>query len=58
MALAAEGKTIMSNQDLQEFLAAIERLRREISTPEAARAMLIEEGILDANGELAAPYRS
>lgn len=48
----------MSNQDLQEFLAAIERLRREISTPEAARAMLIEEGILDANGELAAPYRS
>jgi hypothetical protein len=49
----------MSDQDLQEFIANIERLRREqAATPEAARARLIEEGILDPNGELAEPYRS
>jgi hypothetical protein len=49
----------MSDQDLQEFIANIERLRREqVATPEAARARLIEEGILAPNGELAEPYRS
>jgi len=52
-------KAPMSDQDLAEFLATIERLRREHDdTPEAARAMLIEEGILDPSGELAEPYRS
>jgi hypothetical protein len=49
----------MSDQDLQEFIATIERLRREqAATPEAARTRLIEEGILDPGGELAEPYRS
>jgi uncharacterized protein (UPF0335 family) len=49
----------MSDQDLKEFIAAIERLRKErASTPEGARAVLVEEGILDKNGELAEPYRS
>jgi hypothetical protein len=49
----------MSDQDLAEFLATIERLRREhADNPEAARAMLIDEGILDPSGDLAEPYRS
>jgi hypothetical protein len=49
----------MSDQDLAEFIATIERLRRERgSDPDKARAMLVEEGILDENGELAEPYRS
>ncbi|HXE06467.1 MAG TPA: hypothetical protein VN612_01140 [Acidobacteriaceae bacterium] len=49
----------MSDQDLKDFLATIERLRREqAATPEQARAVLIAEGILDPNGELAEPYRS
>jgi hypothetical protein len=49
----------MSDQDLAEFLATIERLRQEHgSDPEKARAMLVEEGILDPDGSLAEPYRS
>lgn len=49
----------MSDQDLAEFLAGIERLRQERGNdPEKARAMLVEEGILLPNGELAEPYRS
>lgn len=49
----------MSDQDLAEFIAAIARLREErATTPEGARAVLIEEGILDENGKLAEPYRS
>ncbi|HEV2646677.1 MAG TPA: hypothetical protein VGU46_09960 [Acidobacteriaceae bacterium] len=49
----------MSDQDLAVFLATIERLRRERgSDPEKARAMLVEEGILNPDGQLAEPYRS
>ena len=49
----------MSDQDLQDFIATIERLRQEHTAhPEKARAMLIEEGILDESGQLAEPYRS
>jgi len=49
----------MSDQDLAEFIAATKRLREECaSTPEGALAVLIEEGILDENGEFTEPYRS
>lgn len=49
----------MSDQDLAEFIATMKRLREErASTPEGALAVLIEEGFLDENGELAEPYRS
>jgi len=49
----------MSDQDLQEFIATIERLRQEHAAhPEKARAMLIEEGIIDEAGQLTEPYRS
>ena len=49
----------MSDQDLAEFLAGIERLRKELgSDPDKNRAMLIEEGILQPDGQLAEPYRS
>jgi hypothetical protein len=49
----------MSDQELREFQAAMERLRREnTSSPEKARRFLYEEGFLDANGEVAPPYAS
>jgi hypothetical protein len=49
----------MSDQDLAVFLATIERLRREhTADPSKGLAMLVEEGILDENGELTEPYRS
>ena len=49
----------MSDKDLAEFIATMQRLREEhASTPEQARAVLVEEGILAPNGELAEPYRS
>jgi uncharacterized protein (UPF0335 family) len=48
----------MSDQDLRQFLETIERLRREhAADPSKARAMLVEEGIVDENGDLAEPYR-
>jgi hypothetical protein len=49
----------MSDQDLAEFLATIERLRQERgSDPEKALAMLVEEGILNPDGSVAEPYCS
>ncbi|WP_213804637.1 hypothetical protein [Granulicella sp. dw_53] len=48
----------MSDEDLAEFIANMKRLREErASTPEGARAVLIEEGYLDQNGEVAELYR-
>ena len=48
----------MTEQELKELLAAMERVRAEhASTPEKARQFLIEEGFLTENGELAEPYK-
>jgi hypothetical protein len=48
----------MSDQDLERFLATIERLREEHEAdPGKARAFLVEAGILDKKGELTEPYR-
>jgi hypothetical protein len=47
----------MSEHDLQEFLAAMKRLRAEhTATPEQARQFLKEEGFLTETGEVAEPY--
>ncbi len=49
----------MSDEDLAVFRATIERLNREhAADPSKALAMLVEEGIVDENGELTEPYRS
>jgi hypothetical protein len=49
----------MSDEDLAVFRATAERLRREhTADPSKALAMLVEEGIVDENGELTEPYRS
>jgi hypothetical protein len=49
----------MSDQDLAEFIANMNRLREErASTPEQALAVLVEEGIFNEDGELTEPYRS
>jgi len=49
----------MSNQELQEFLAAMERIRvANTASPEKARQFLKEEGFLTADGTVAEPYVS
>jgi hypothetical protein len=49
----------MSEQELREFLEAMERVRAEhASTPEKARRFLQQEGLITETGELAEPYRS
>lgn len=47
----------MSESDLKKLLAHFEKSRRENDTPEKARALLQEEGILDASGKLAKEFR-
>lgn len=49
----------MSQQEYEEFLRAIERVRAErTNTREQAREFLREEGLLTESGELARPYIS
>jgi hypothetical protein len=47
----------MSESDLQKLLVHFEKSRAENDTPEKARALLQEEGILDASGKLAEAFR-
>lgn len=47
----------MSEADLQEMIEIFERNRREIKTPEQARAHLFLLGMIDENGDLAPQYR-
>lgn len=47
----------MSEQEFQVLLAAIQRFdARHTATPEAARRILQEEGVLTDSGEIAEPY--
>jgi hypothetical protein len=49
---------VMGQQEYEEFLRAIERVRAErASTREQAREFLMKEGLLTESGELAAPYK-
>lgn len=49
----------MSNQELQEFLVAMERLSAaNAASPEKARQFLKEEGFLTQEGTIAEPYAS
>jgi hypothetical protein len=49
----------MSEQELREFLDAMERVRAEhAATPEKARQFLKQEGLLTETGELAEPYKT
>lgn len=48
----------MSQQEYEEFLRAIERVRAErANSREQAREFLKEEGLLTESGELAPPYK-
>jgi len=47
----------MSESDLKKLLVHFEKSRIENDTPEKARALLQEEGILDASGKLAEVFR-
>jgi hypothetical protein len=48
----------MTEQELKEFLAAMARVRAvHLATPEKARQFLMEEGVINENGELTEPYR-
>jgi len=48
----------MSDQELKEFVEALERMKQEHSaSPEAGRQFLIDAGILTKEGELTEPYR-
>ncbi|MFG1427552.1 hypothetical protein [Roseixanthobacter glucoisosaccharinicivorans] len=47
----------MTEQDLEDFLAAVARVRAEhAATPEKARAFLMKEGVVDKDGELTGHY--
>ena len=47
----------MSNQDLQQILAAINQVRAaNTASPEAARQFLKDEGFLANDGTVAQPY--
>jgi hypothetical protein len=52
-----KGGTRMSEADLKKLLDHFEKSRVENDTPEKARALLQKEGILDASGKLAEPFR-
>lgn len=48
----------MSDRELKEFIEALRRVQEEhAATPEAARRLLVESGILTEQGEVAEPYR-
>ncbi|MFP5227111.1 MAG: hypothetical protein ACLGXA_05735 [Acidobacteriota bacterium] len=48
----------MTDQELSEFREAVQRVDEQyLATPETARRLLIEEGVLTEQGELAEPYR-
>lgn len=48
---------VAGKDDLEQFLAAAERLRREwCDTPERARAFLVHEGIINPDGGLTENY--
>ncbi len=46
----------MSEAEFQALLAAIEQVRRDVSTPEEAREMLRREGYLTDSDEIADTY--
>jgi len=47
----------MNEEDYQAFLAGLKQFHEQNSTPEAARKILQEEGVLTEDGELAEFYR-
>jgi hypothetical protein len=54
---AGQGAQRMSKKDLEEFLAALATLDREIEAdPEAADRILIDSGIYTEDGKLAPEY--
>jgi hypothetical protein len=51
-------ETAMSKQELQDLLAAMDRVREaNTASPEAARQFLKDEGFLAADGAIAQPYQ-
>jgi hypothetical protein len=49
----------MTKEELAKFLTAIEQVRAaNTASPEAARNFLQEEGYLNKDGSVAAPYKS
>ena len=52
------GVNAMSDQELKEFIEDMRRLRLEWrASPEKARQLLMEEGLITETGELTEPYR-
>lgn len=47
----------MSESDLKKLLAHFKESRKDNNTPEKARALLQNEGILDDSGKLAETFR-
>ena len=55
---AAKGAKNMTDKDLKETLAALKKVRDEIgSSPEKARAFLVQAGFIYPDGKLTEPYR-
>jgi hypothetical protein len=55
---AVKGAKNMTDKDLKETLAALKKVRDEIgSSPEKARAFLVQAGFIYPDGKLTEPYR-
>lgn len=47
----------MNKLELEEMVAAAKRLRSTLLTPDDAKRLLIEEGVINADGKLTQYYR-
>ncbi|MCX5497529.1 hypothetical protein OSH11_22720 [Kaistia dalseonensis] len=47
----------MSEAEIRDLIAALRRAADEAKTPEAARAVLRREGVIDEHGDFTEPFR-
>ncbi|HEX9201519.1 MAG TPA: hypothetical protein VF865_18320 [Acidobacteriaceae bacterium] len=47
----------MSQADFEKLMAEFDRIDRECDTPAKSKELFQKAGIVDANGEYAAPFR-
>ncbi len=47
----------MTPKQLKKFMEAADKLRRELDTPEKRKALLVEIGYLNPDGQVAERYR-
>ena len=48
----------MTEKDLKQLFDELDRIEREVTTPQQAKEHLFSLGMIDENGDLAPQYRS